>query len=189
MTVRSARHRHTTRWVAGAVLAVLAIVGIVLATRTPQEATAVDSPLVGHMAPGFSGTDLRTGTHVSLTSLRGRYVFINFFASWCSPCQAEAPDLVGFEYGQRSSPDGAVLVSVVFHDETTSATNFLKSQGATWPAVPDPGGTIADAYGITGPPTTYLVDPSGRITVQPETGPATAANLADMLRQARKSHA
>jgi peroxiredoxin len=181
--------RYMTRWIAGGVLAVLAVVGVVLATRTPQEATQVDSPLLGHMAPTFSGADLRTGLHVSLKSLRGRYVFINFFASWCGPCQQEAPDLVAFDYGQGLDPKGAVLVSVVFHDEVASARQFLKTQGATWSAVNDPGGVIAQAYGVTGPPTTYLVDPSGKITVEPVTGPATEANLEDMLRHAERSHA
>ncbi|HUC04724.1 MAG TPA: TlpA disulfide reductase family protein [Acidimicrobiales bacterium] len=182
------RRRHTTRWVAGAVLVVLAAIGVVLATRTPQEATAVDSPLVGHMAPLFSGADLRTGTHVSLASLRGRYVFINFFASWCGPCQQEAPDLVSFDYGQSTVPHGAVIVSVVFNDQSSSARQFLVSQGATWPAVADPGGSIAQAYGVTGPPTTFLVDPSGRITVQPETGPATVSDLETMLHDAERGN-
>ena len=166
---------------------VLGIVGIVLATRTPQEATAVDSPLMGHTAPVISGTDLRIGEHVSLSSMRGHYVFVNFFASWCVPCQQEAPDLITFDFGQRHTTDGAELMSVVFHDETSSARQFLISQGATWPAVNDPGGSIAENYGVTGPPTTFLVDPSGRITVEPVTGPATPANLEQMLKQAREA--
>jgi peroxiredoxin len=173
--------------VAGAVLLVLAVVGVVLATRTPQEATTVDSPLVGHVAPTFHGTDLRTGLPVSLKALHGRYVFINFFASWCGPCQQEAPDLVAFDYEQSQIEGGAVLVSVVFHDEASSAKQFLVSQGANWSAITDPGGNIAQAYGVTGPPTTFLVDPSGRITVEPVTGPATRANLNAMLREAKRS--
>ena len=154
-------------------LAVLVVVGIVLATRTPQEATQVDSPLLGHMAPGFSGTDLRTGHHVSLASLRGRYVVVNFFASWCVPCQDEEPDMVTFAYNQSHQAGGADVVGVVFHDETSSARQFLQSQGAIWPTVSDPGGTIAQSYGVTAPPTTFVIDPSGRITINPSEGPET----------------
>ncbi len=178
--------RHTTRWVAGAVLVALAVVGIVLATRTPQQATQVDSPLVGHMAPAFSGRDLRTGSQVSLRGWRGKVVVINFFASWCVPCQEEAPDLVTFDYQQSHQADGAHLLSVVFHDSTSSARSFLKSQGATWDAVNDPGGTIAQAYGVTAPPTTFVVDSSGRITVDPCEGPATLKNLNALVRAARR---
>ncbi len=186
MTTRG-RRRHTTRWAAGAVLLCLAIVGVVLATRTPQEAAPVASPLVGHMAPLFSGRNIQhsDGGPVSLRSLRGHYVFVNFFASWCGPCQQEAPDLITFFY-QHAPQDHADMISVVFHDEVASAESFLKTQGATWPALNDPGGTIAQNYGVTAPPTTYLIDPSGRITVEPETGPATEAELQKMLEQARK---
>jgi cytochrome c biogenesis protein CcmG/thiol:disulfide interchange protein DsbE len=172
--------------VAGLVLLVLAIVGVVLATRTPQEATEVQSPLVGHAAPLFSGANIqsRDGTPVSLRAWRGHYVFVNFFASWCGPCQQEEPDFITFYY-QKARPERAEMVSVVFHDEVSSAESFLKTQGAPWPALDDPGGTIAGDYGVTAPPTTFLIDPSGRITVPPETGPATEVDLEKMLAHAQ----
>jgi cytochrome c biogenesis protein CcmG/thiol:disulfide interchange protein DsbE len=181
---RRRSRRHVIRWVAGAVLAVLAAVGIVLATRTPQEATAVQTPLLGHQAPLFSGNDLVNGSHVDLAALRGHYVVINFFASWCGPCQQEAPDLSRFAYQQAHTSDGADMVSVVFHDTTSTARQFLVNNGDLWPAVSDPSGVIANSYGVGSPPTTFVVSPSGRVTAV-LVGPATTANLDAFLKAAR----
>jgi len=178
------RRRHATRWIAGAVLVVLVVVGVVLATRTPQEATAVQSPLLGRTAPAFSGTDLSSGAPVSLVALRGHYVLVNFFASWCGPCQQEAPDLSRFHYQQSQTDGGADMVSVVFHDTTSTARAFLRSNGDLWPAVGDPSGVIAEHYGVTAPPTTFVIDPSGRVAAV-LVGPATQANLDASLKAAR----
>jgi cytochrome c biogenesis protein CcmG/thiol:disulfide interchange protein DsbE len=182
------RRRHPTRWIAGAVLVALVVVGIVLATRTPQEATAVQSPLLGRSAPAFSGTDLSSGAPVSLAALRGRYVLVNFFASWCGPCQQEAPDLSRFHYEQTQATDGAAMISVVFHDSLSTASQFLRTNGDLWSAVNDPGGVIAEHYGVTSPPTTFVVDPSGQVTAVLE-GPATQKNLDTYLRAARVQEA
>jgi len=181
------RHHHPVRWVAGAVLVVLVVVGVALATRTPQEATNVASPLLGHRAPDFTGSDLTTGSPVSLSSFRGHAVLVNFFASWCIPCQQEAPDLSRFYYEQRHTDAGAAMVSVVFHDTTRTAKKFLRDNGDLWPAVSDPGGTIAARYGVTGPPTTFVIAPSGRVTAVLE-GPATQKNLETYLRAADAAH-
>jgi cytochrome c biogenesis protein CcmG/thiol:disulfide interchange protein DsbE len=180
----SRRRRHATRWVAGAVLLVLVVVGIVLATRTPQEATAVQSPLLGRAAPAFTGTDLTTGNPVSLAALRGHFVVVNFFASWCIPCQQEAPDLSRFHYEQSHAAGGADMVSVVFHDTSATARAFLQKNGDLWPAIADPGGRIAERYGVTGPPTTFIIDPAGRVSAA-LVGPATQKNLDSFLKAAR----
>ncbi len=180
----SRRRRHPIRWVAGAVLATLAIVGVVLATRTPQEATAVQSPLDGRPAPQISGADLLGGSHASLSSLRGHYVVVNFFASWCTPCQQEAPDLSRFAYDQAHKRGGADLLSVVFHDTSSSARAFLVANGDLWPVVADPGGAIAARYGVTSPPTTFVIDPAGRVSAV-LLGPATGQKLDSYLRPPR----
>ena len=178
------RRRHLIRWIAGGVLAIVVVVGIVLATRTPQQATAVQSPLLGHPAPDFSGSDLTTRAPVSLSLLHGHYVVINFFASWCTPCQQEAPDLSRFHYQQAHAANGADMVSVVFNDTTSTARSFLRQNGDLWPAVSDPHGTIAEHYGVTSPPTTFVVDPAGRVAAVLE-GPATQKNLDSFLAAAR----
>jgi cytochrome c biogenesis protein CcmG, thiol:disulfide interchange protein DsbE len=186
--VSERRRRHPTRWVAGAVLAILVVVGVVLATRTPQQATAVASPLLGRTAPAFVGRDLTTGRPVSLSALRGHYVVVNFFASWCTPCQEEAPDLSRFYYEQTHEAGGADMVGVVFHDSDGSARSFLRTNGDLWPAIGDPGGAIADHYGVTGPPTTFVIDPSGRVTAVLD-GPATQQNLDASLKEAHADEA
>ena len=76
------------------------------------------------------------------------------------------------------------MVSVVFHDSTSAAATFLRDHGDLWPAVADPGGTIAEHYGVTGPPTTFVIDPGGRISAVLE-GPATQKNLDTFLAAAR----
>ena len=76
------------------------------------------------------------------------------------------------------------MVSVVFHDTTATARAFLQSNGDLWSAVSDPGGVIAEHYGVTAPPTTFVVDPAGRVTAVLE-GPATEKNLDSFLKAAR----
>jgi peroxiredoxin len=171
--------------VAGGVLVVLVVVAIVAATRPSYQATDVTSPLVGDKAPQFSGTDL-AGRHVSLSSYRGRYVYVNFFASWCPPCQEEEQDLVAFNFQQQRSTSGAGLVSVVFNDTESAASQFVDQWGAEWPAVPDSDGTIANEYGVGSPPMTFLVDPKG-VIVGVWDGPVKTSQLDTMLAEARQA--
>jgi peroxiredoxin len=179
----SRRRRHVIRWIAAVVLAALLAVSLVLATRPSQQATQGNTPLIGKVAPGFTATALEGGK-VSLSQYRGRYVFLNFFASWCGPCQQEAPDLVQFAFEQSRLPGGAAVLSVDFTDTDSGARQFISTYGTTWPSLQDPTGSIAYDYGVESPPTTFLITPTGMV-FNDLLGPVTVANLTAMLRAAQ----
>ena len=174
--------RHSARWVALGVLVVAAGLVAVLATSPDQGATEVDTPLVGQAAPAIGGATLAGGAF-HLSALRGRWVVVNFFASWCPPCQQEQAELVAFAYAHRA-PGAAALVGVVFDDAASTARRFMASSGATWPAVVDPGGQTALQYGVRGPPETFLVSPEGEVVAHFD-GPMTAALLDRSLARAQ----
>lgn len=155
------RHQHTARWVAGVVLVVVVAVVAVVATRPSYQATTAVSPIVGHQAPPINGVTL-DGKPFSLASYRGRWVVLNFFASWCIPCQEEEPNLVAFAYDHRQ-PGGPAMVGVVFEDTAGAARDFERAEGATWPTLADTDTQIALDYGVTSPPETFLITPTGLV--------------------------
>ncbi len=164
------------------VLLVAAALVALLATRPPATATEVYTPLLGQKAPAIVGTTV-AGGRFDLASYRGRWVVVNFFASWCPPCQEEEPDLVTFAYQHRAAGDAA-LVGVVYDDATSSARSFAITAGATWPSVVDPGGQVALRYGVRGPPETFLISPAGTVVAHYD-GRLTAAYLDQQLAAAR----
>ena len=180
---RARGRRHPARWVAGTVLVAGAALVAVLATRPPATASEVDTPLLGQPAPALVGSTV-AGVPFHRQALRGRWVVVNFFASWCAPCQQEEPELVTFAFAHRRPSDVAV-VGVVFDDAPSSARSFLQGSGASWPALADPGGQLALAYGVRAPPETFLVSPAGLVVAHLD-GPVTAAGLDYWLGRASK---
>jgi cytochrome c biogenesis protein CcmG/thiol:disulfide interchange protein DsbE len=176
------RRTHTARWIAAGVLLVTAALVAVLATRS-QAADQASSALVGEPAPGIAANPQAAVTTVGgqtllLSSLKGRWVVVNFFASWCPPCQDEEPELVSFAYDHRGAGQPVVL-GIVYDDSAGNARSFLRSTGATWTAVVDPGG-LKIAYGVTGPPETFVVAPDGVVEAH-YIGPVTESWLNQVI--------
>ena len=175
---RSHHRRMTALW-SSVVVAVAAVSLVaVLATRGTAQSAISTSALEGKMAPPISGKSL-TGAPVSLAAMRGRFVVGNFFASWCQPCQVEEPQLVQFARA-HVRPGDATVLGVVFGDSASNAAAFEMSNGATWPAVNDPGSRLAVEYGVEDPPETFLVAPDGRIVAKVD-GSVTAQLLDELI--------
>ncbi len=123
-------------------------------------APAAPAATIGSAAPAFSLTDL-DGNAVSLASLRGHPVIVNFWASWCGPCIEEFPLLQ--QAASRHAADGLVVVGIVYQDRADAARSFMARMGAQWATAMDPGGTVAASYGIYAPPDTFFIDRNGVI--------------------------
>ncbi|MFC4452206.1 TlpA disulfide reductase family protein [Deinococcus sonorensis] len=137
-----------------AVLVVLLGLGL-LRSNGQQEG----GPLVGKAAPNFTLTTLDGGT-LSLASLKGRPVVLNFWASWCVPCRSEAPLLR--ELSERQTAGGLAVVGVVFSDKDLKAVRqFVGEYGLAYPSLLDPKLDTAINYGVSGVPETFFVDPQG----------------------------
>lgn len=114
-------------------------------------------------APDFTLT-LSDGRVVRLSDFRGQPVVINFWASWCGPCRLEAPALE--EAHVRYKDQGVVILGINLWDSEEGAAEFRKIYGQTYPSGPDPRGTIAIEYGVSGIPETFFITPDGHIAAK-----------------------
>ena len=158
---------------AAGVILVLVLAGI-SALGVRQAST--DRPAVGSTAPTFS-MPLFDGPQVDLAALRGKPVVINFWASWCVPCEDEAGDL---ERTWQKYKDRAMFLGVDYVDTEPKAREFLKRFGITYPNGPDLGSRISYPYRIKGVPETFVIDKNGQVRLV-KIGPTTEAELSATL--------
>ncbi len=139
---------------------ILPLIGV-LAYGFRRDPRYIPSPLLGRLAPPFAVT-LFDGRKISLDDLRGKVVFLNFWASWCPPCRAEARDLEAA--WQKLKDKDVVFLGIDLQDTEEAALAFLREFSITYPNGRDASGKIAIDYGVWGIPETFFIDPDGRIT-------------------------
>jgi cytochrome c biogenesis protein CcmG/thiol:disulfide interchange protein DsbE len=122
------------------------------------------APEPGEPAPDFE-IETFDGSALRLSDLQGRVVVLNFWASWCKPCEDEAAELESLwrEYQDR----GVLLVGVNYTDTREAALGYLERFDITYPNGPDRGDRVARMYGLAGVPETWVIDQDGRIVAFP----------------------
>jgi|SRR4051794_26865139 len=133
----------------------------------------------GRPAPALPSAVL-VAPAVTLASLHGHPVLVNFWASWCDPCRKEAPELSRFSHGAGAGR----LVGVDWNDSKDGARRFIARYGWRFPNLRDGDGTVGNDFGLSGLPTTFVLDRRGRV-IQALRGPQTVATLTRALRAAQ----
>ena len=143
-----------------AFLAVLAIVGLLgFGLLSKGEAKIA----VGEAAPDRELPALRRPGRGSIADYRGKWVLVNLWASWCGPCREEAPELDRFALRFRDR--GVRVLGINVQDNSGDALAFLDEFELGYPQLRSVGDERSDAFGSTGVPENFLVDPKGRLAL------------------------
>lgn len=146
----------------GAQAVAIAAVGVLAGLLIWRLGHQTPPPKVGKPAPVFALSRLSGGGKLSLRSLRGKTVVLNFFASWCGPCKREAPVLE--QVWRRDRGKNVIVLGVDANDARGDALKFVRAHGVTYPIVFDSDGIVsAGRYGISNLPDTYVLNSQGRI--------------------------
>jgi cytochrome c biogenesis protein CcmG/thiol:disulfide interchange protein DsbE len=121
-------------------------------SSTPEKGRTEPAP--AFTLPTWEGT-------VTLDSLRGRVVYVDFWASWCGPCRQSFPWMKSLH--DRLAPKGLVIVAINLDKDRKSAEEFLSKYPAPFTVAFDPSGKTAKAFKVWGMPTSYVVSPTGAI--------------------------
>lgn len=139
--------------------------------------------MMGGVAPDIALNDT-TGAAVPLSSLRGKYVLIDFWASWCGPCRMENPNVV--KMYNKYKDKGFTIYSVSLDQSRDSWVRAIRNDNLTWTHVSDLRfwqSAAAQQYGVTGIPKTFLIDKEGKIIAKDLRGPALEQKLEEVLNQ------
>jgi cytochrome c biogenesis protein CcmG/thiol:disulfide interchange protein DsbE len=142
------------------------------------------STLIGRPAPDFAlevVTGGAQGDRVHLSELKGQSVILDFWATWCGPCQIAAPILD--RVSRKHQGKGLVVVGVNTSDQPGLAPAFAKKMGLSYPIVYDAGDDVARQYGVSNLPTLVVINPQGNI-VAIRTGVEDEGALEDLVSDA-----
>ena len=143
----------------GLILAVLlGSAAIMVALLVLKEEPAIKKAAVGKSAPPFELADLQ-GVKLSLDSLKGKVVVVNFWATWCETCKEEKPLLQKLIRAEKGN-DKFAVVTILFNDSAKNAAEYMKKNGFSFPVLNDDK-KVSISYGVTGVPESFIISRKG----------------------------
>ncbi len=138
------------------------------------------STQVGFKSFLFEDTDITTGENISLEALQGKYVFLDFWAVWCGPCLSEIPAMK--ELYAQTDREKFEIVGIVGDSPLQSVKDLIENDSISWPQiVSDSNNQIKETYGIKGYPTTFLINPEGKIIAKDLRGQMMVDHILELL--------
>ncbi len=148
----------TPAWVRPLIVVAVVLLGIGILSLREDVAAPVAR---GVVAPVFTLPSLEGGPPVALEELRGQVVLVNFWATWCKPCEDEMPAMDRLYRALK--PEGFEMLAISVDEETDPVHEFRQRLGVSFPILLDPAQNVAGAYQTTGFPESLLVDQDGMI--------------------------
>ena len=150
---------------------VIAIIAVILLVINLFENVIIDKRVsVGMKVPAFEVTNVKNNLPFTLSNLKGKVTFINFWASWCKPCIDELPSINALNK-IMSKNKNFQMISIAYKEDPEKSLKYLKKSGFNIPVYFDPFGKASEAFGVTAVPETYIINKNGiiaKVTIGPE---------------------
>jgi cytochrome c biogenesis protein CcmG, thiol:disulfide interchange protein DsbE len=176
--------KHPARAIALAVGVLLVGLSVLLASQVNADPSFKGGNLLDKPVPAFDLPALTGPTRLRSIDLRGKVVLVNFWNSWCIPCQQEHASLTAF-YDRHRGDGDVEMIGIVRDDTAAAARAWVRAHHDGWEFATDPDGQAALGFGTTGQPESFMIAPNGFVVAFLRS-PVTVGNLEEMLAAARR---
>ena len=157
---------------------------VLLLEKMDLSKNQIRSTQIGNKPFDFSEKQFQKQNMISLDSLRGKYVLLEFWDTWCGPCIKEIPNLKTIY--NKTDKSKFEIIGIVGNNQITVLEKFANKHGITWPQIIDSSNKIKEKYGVRGIPATFLINPEGIIIAKDLRGKELETKIDSLINKASR---